>query len=247
MRYFCTVAYDGSNYHGWQSQKNAISVQQVIEESFSTVLRRATVITGSGRTDTGVHATRQVFHFDTEKTISESGFHKFNSILPKDISIRNLVRVVDHAHARFDATQRSYEYYIIQDKDPFMLNRAYRYSKDLDLDKMNNACQVILQTNDFESFSRVHTDVNNFLCEISEAYWEEQNDLIVFHVSSNRFLRGMVRAMVGTLLDIGIGKTTLTDLKSTLISKDRQKAGRSVPAMGLYLSNVEYPDQIFRY
>ena len=245
MRYFCSVAYDGSNYHGWQSQKNAISVQQVIEESLTTVLRTKITITGSGRTDTGVHASEQVFHFDVEKELNQDSLFKFNSILPQDIALNDLAQVRDDAHARFDALQRSYQYQIVRRKSPFLKKHSYLFTKDLDLDKMDRACQYLLKQKDFESFSRVKTDVNNFLCQLSEAYWEERNEMLVFHVSSNRFLRGMVRAMVGTLLDIGTGKLNLTELKSVLKSRDRKKAGRAVPAEGLFLSRVEYPDHIF--
>jgi len=246
MRYFCTVAYNGTAYHGWQIQKNAISIQEIITTSFSKVLREPLQITASGRTDTGVHAAHQVVHLDTDKKLSNHYLHKFNSILPKDISIKQIREVKLSAHARFDAVQRSYKYHIVQFKDPFLPEGNYLYTRSLDLEIMNQACEVLLKHEDFQCFSRVKTDVNHFLCRISLAIWRKQNELLVFHVSANRFLRGMVRSMVGTLLDVGTGKTNLEEFLSILKSKDRRRAGRSVPARGLILDKVEYPDTIFQ-
>ena len=245
MRYFCTVAYNGTQYHGWQMQKNALSVQEVIQESLSKVLREKVEITGSGRTDTGVHATHQVFHMDIDKKPGKDPVHKFNSILPKDISIREIRAVKPEAHARFDAVKRSYFYQVLRFRDPFILDQSYLFTPEVDLEKMNEAGQILIETDDFECFSRVKTDVNNFLCDITKAEWSFHNDLLLFHVSSNRFLRGMVRAIVGTLLDVGTGKTSLKEFRDILNSRDRTRAGRSVPARGLYLSEVKYPKDIY--
>jgi tRNA pseudouridine38-40 synthase len=226
-------------------QKNAVSVQQVIQDSLSKVLREKVEITGSGRTDTGVHATHQVFHLDTSKNLGDNAVFKFNSILPPDISIREIRRVREDSHARFDAVSRSYRYQVLRFRDPFLTDRSYLFTQPLNLEIMDQASQIIKDRKDFECFSRVKTDVNHFLCEISESHWTSHNDLLHFHVSSNRFLRGMIRSMVGTLLDIGTGKKDLTDLRKILDSRDRTQAGRSVPARGLYLCNVVYPDEIF--
>lgn len=245
-RYFLDIAYNGTAYHGWQIQENAHTVQAELQKCLSTVLRTDVEIMGSGRTDTGVHATHQIAHFDlTEALNDEQLVYKLNSFLPKDISIQSIRKVNEEAHTRFDATERSYQYFIHPAKSPFLENLSYYYPKVVDLTLMNEAAEKLLGEQNFESFSKVKTEVNTFICTIKEARWEKQNDSIVFHVTANRFLRGMVRALVGTLLDVGLGKLTVTDFVKIIESKDRKKAGRAVPAHGLYLTRVVYPDSVY--
>ncbi|MCL4154095.1 UNVERIFIED_CONTAM: hypothetical protein GTU68_025978 [Idotea baltica] len=243
-RYFLDIAYNGTAYHGWQIQGNAHTVQAELQKCLSTVLRSKIDIMGSGRTDTGVHATHQIAHFDVE-SMDDQLVYKLNSFLPKDISIQGIREVNAEAHTRFDATERSYQYFINQAKSPFLENLSYYYPKLLDLDLMNEAAKKLLGEQNFESFSKVKTEVNTFICTIKEARWEKQNDSIVFHVTANRFLRGMVRALVGTLLDVGQKKLTVADFVKIIESRDRKQAGRSVPAHGLYLTKVVYPDSVY--
>lgn len=245
-RYFLDIAYNGTAYHGWQIQENAHTVQAELEKCLSTLLRAEVEIMGSGRTDTGVHATHQVGHFDFQANLPEDLVYKLNSFLPKDISIQSIRQVDDEAHTRFDATQRSYQYCIHQVKSPFLEKLSYHYPKAVDVQLMNEAAEKLLREQNFESFSKVKTEVNTFICTIKEARWEKQNDSLVFHVTANRFLRGMVRALVGTLLDVGLGKLTVTDFVNIIESQDRRKAGRAVPAHGLYLTDVVYPDSVYR-
>lgn len=246
MRYFLDVSYNGAAYHGWQRQANAHTVQQELEEALSKILAQPTDVTGSGRTDTGVHARKQVVHFDAETGMQEEQMlYKLNGILPDDISINHCWKVKEEAHARFDALERGYHYYIHQKKNPFLVGRSYFYSHSLNLEEMNEAAQKLMGRQDFESFSRVKTEVNNFICEIYTARWYMENDQLIFNVRANRFLRGMVRALVGTLLEVGKGKLTIEDFVSIIAAKDRTKAGRAVPPHGLYLSEVNYSDEIY--
>ena len=222
-------------------------MQAELQKCLSTLLRFPTDIMGSGRTDTGVHATHQVAHFDAEQAIDrEQLSRKLNGILPDDISINAIKAVVPDANARFTAYERSYEYHIHQHKSPFKEDQSYFFTKRLDVEAMNQAVHQLLGEQDFESFSKVKTDVNTFICTIKEARWEKHNDSLVFHVTANRFLRGMVRAIVGTLLEVGLGKLSVQEFVNTIESRDRRKAGRSVPAHGLYLTRVIYPDSIYR-
>lgn len=247
MRYFFEIAYQGTNYHGWQRQTNAISVQQVVEEALSTLLRKETQILGSGRTDTGVHCKQQFFHIEVEEPIADLDnlTYRLNNFLPEDIAIHSACRVTDDAHARFTATSRSYQYFITQRKDAFSAPFKYFFNRSLDIKTMNEAAALLIGMHDFESFSRVKTDVNNFNCDIKAAFWIEEGETLVFNITANRFLRGMVRAIVGTLLDVGTGKLSITDFSAIINSKDRQKAGAAAPAHGLYLTAVEYPQEIF--
>lgn len=246
MRYFLEVAYNGTNYHGWQIQRNAHSVQAEIQQALSILLRNPTDILGSGRTDAGVHAIQQFAHFDTEQTfdLAES-VRKLNGILPQDISVKRIIPVKKTDHTRFDATQRHYMYRIHREKTPFLQNVSYYNFHSLDVEQMNKAAKILLKYEDFQCFSKVHTDVNHYLCDITQAYWKEENyyntHLLVFYIQANRFLRGMVRAIVGTLLNVGSGKLTLAQFEQIILSKDRKQAGWSVPAQGLFLSKVEYP------
>lgn len=241
MRYFIRFSYKGTNYHGWQYQPNASSVQETLTKALSVVLNSEFEIMGAGRTDTGVHAKEMFAHFDFEKEIEiPTLIHKLNSFLPKDIAVSDLIPVHDDAHARFDAVKRTYEYHINTIKNVFSEELSWYYHQKLDVGLMNEAAKILLEYTDFQCFSKVHTDVNTFNCKITEAYWKEEKDRIVFTISADRFLRNMVRAIVGTLVYIGLGKITLEDFKGIIESKDRGKAGFSVPAHGLYLTEVQY-------
>jgi tRNA pseudouridine38-40 synthase len=246
MRYFLYLAYHGSNYHGWQKQPNALGVQQVLEDKISIVLQQPIELVGSGRTDTGVHASEQVAHFDVENALDEQQFiYKLNKLLPADIAAYELRAVADVAHARFDAIARSYEYRINRTKNPFIQGLSYHYTLELHIQMMNEAAAKLKLHKDFESFSRVKTDVHTFNCDIFEAVWEEAGDFLIFHVTANRFLRGMVRALVGTLLEVGSDKMSPDEFEKIIVAKDRQKAGRAVPPQGLFLTKVDYPEELF--
>ncbi len=242
MRYFLDISYLGTHYHGWQIQENAHTLQAEIESKLAIILQKPTPLTASGRTDSGVHAFQQMAHIDSEKSLTyrELAF-KLNAMLPSDIAIRHLYQVDDQAHARFDATQRSYQYHIFHSKNPFRENQVWFNHRRYDLDRMNEAAAQLLNFEDFQCFSKVKTDVNHFLCRIDFAKWETQAEGLVFHIKANRFLRGMVRAIVGTLLKVGSLQLTLPDFVGIIESKDRRLAGESVPPQGLYLSEVSYP------
>ncbi|MFD1602409.1 tRNA pseudouridine(38-40) synthase TruA [Flavobacterium artemisiae] len=241
MRYFIQFAYNGTHFHGWQIQPNASSVQETLNKAFSVLLNEPISIMGAGRTDTGVHATEMFGHFDTEKNLDVPVLvHKLNSYLPKDIAIFDIILVQDDAHCRFDAKKRTYEYHINTFKNPFLENLSWYMSQKLDLDLMNEAAQILFKHTDFQCFSKSNTDVNTYDCTIFEAYWKQENDKLIFTISANRFLRNMVRAIVGTLINIGLKKITLTDFEDIIASKNREKAGFSVPAHGLYLTKVNY-------
>jgi tRNA pseudouridine38-40 synthase len=245
-RYFIELSYKGTNYHGWQVQKNAIGVQQLLNRALSLKLGKAVETTGSGRTDKGVHALQQYAHFDFSKLLNERYLvFQLNQVLPNDISVKNIYEVVPEAHARFDAVSRSYMYRINFKKDPFLIDTSYYRRGELDIDLMNDSAIIFQTTKDFESFSKVKTDVNHFKCAISRSEWVENGDHLNYYVTADRFLRGMVRAIVGTMLDIGAGKSSLEDLRVIINSLDRKKAGRAAPAHGLYLTEVRYPFTIF--
>ncbi|WP_278020934.1 tRNA pseudouridine(38-40) synthase TruA [Flavobacterium ginsengisoli] len=241
MRYFIQFAYNGTHYHGWQIQPNASSVQETLNKAFSVLLNETISIMGAGRTDTGVHASEMYGHFDTEKTLDIPVLtHKLNSYLPKDIAIFDIIPVHDDAHCRFDATKRTYEYHINTLKNPFLQELSWYVSQKLDVSLMNEATQLLLKHTDFQCFSKVNTDVNTFDCTVFEAYWKQENGKLIFTISANRFLRNMVRAIVGTLINIGLKKITLIDFEDIIASKSREKAGFSVPAHGLYLTKIDY-------
>lgn len=241
MRYFIHLAYKGTNYHGWQSQPDVISVQEILEIALQTILRNPITIVAAGRTDAGVHAKKMFAHFDFDETFdTDKLVKKLNSFLPKDIALFNIIKVHDDAHARFDATKRTYEYYIHTQKNAFECDDSWYYSHDLNIDKMNEACKILFEYTDFECFSKIHTDVNTFNCKIYEAHWQQKENQLVFTISADRFLRNMVRAIVGTLINIGLEKISLYDFKKIIESKDRGKAGFSVPAHGLYLTKIDY-------
>lgn len=242
MRYFIKLAYKGTNYFGWQYQPDAISVQETLNKALSTLLKTNIDILGAGRTDSGVHAKEMFAHFDYETEIdTQKIVYKLNSFLPKDIAIFDLIKVHDDAHARFDATKRTYEYHIHTKKNAFESDDSWYYSLPLDVEKMNEACNILFEYIDFECFSKTHTDVNTFNCKIFEANWKQNEDKLVFTITADRFLRNMVRAIVGTMINIGSGKVSLNDFRKIIESKNRSKAGFSVPAHGLYLTKIEYP------
>lgn len=242
MRYFIHLAYNGTRFHGWQIQPNATSVQENLNKAFSVLLQTEINLMGAGRTDTGVHAREMYAHFDSDNSFDITTLvHKLNSFLPKDIVIYDIIPVHDDAHSRFDATKRTYEYHIHQFKNPFIDELSWYFHQPLDIDLMNQASQLLFNYTDFECFSKVNTDVNTFDCTIFEAYWKRgKNDQLVFTISANRFLRNMVRSIVGTLINVGLHKITLDDFTKIIESKSREKAGFSVPAHGLYLTKIEY-------
>jgi tRNA pseudouridine38-40 synthase len=247
MRYFFEIAYKGTNYHGWQRQKNAMTVQQMVEEAFSKILRTEITILGSGRTDTGVHCEQQYFHVEVESEIDDVDrfLFKVNNYLPEDIAIKNAALVTDDTHARFSAFSRSYQYRMTLVKDPFNASLRCFFNRPLDIKTMNEAAALLIGKHDFECFSRVKTEVNNFYCDITEAKWVLEGDNLTFYISANRFLRGMVRAIVGTLLKVGLGKLTVSQIPEIIDSKERKNAGAAAPAQGLFLTKVEYPNTIF--
>lgn len=268
MRFFLEITYKGTNYHGWQIQQNANTVQQEINNALSKILQCGVKTTGSGRTDTGVHALQQFAHFDASppsllhwcgegmgvrgqtneiKNVSNI-LYKLNCILPEDIMIKNIYKVKDDANARYDAISRSYMYRICKSKDPFLKDLCYFYSRILNIDKMNKAANLLLSYKDFTSFSKQDTKAKNNLCNIFNADWEVDNslfvngDMFIFRISANRFLRGMVRAIVGTLLEVGIERISVKEFEDIIVSKDRSLAGFSVPSEGLFLTKIEYPE-----
>ena len=245
MRYFIELSYNGSAYHGWQNQPTAISVQEVLENALSTLLKTPISIMGAGRTDTGVHASQMFAHFDFNDTIdTESIIFKINSFLPKDIAVHNIFKVKDAAHTRFNALSRTYIYRITLEKNVFTTDSVYYIKKRLDVDKMNEASKILLDYKDFQCFSKSNTDVKTYHCSIMKAEWVLENDELHFTIQADRFLRNMVRAIVGTMINIGLGKISVDDLHTIIKSKNRSEAGFSVPAHALYLAKVAYPDDI---
>ncbi|MDR0823478.1 MAG: tRNA pseudouridine(38-40) synthase TruA [Prevotella sp.] len=246
-RYFIYLAYNGENYCGWQVQPNGVSVQETLERALGILLRVPTPIVGAGRTDAGVHARMMVAHFDTETENQDLSLlaKKLNSILPKDISIDKVIEVKAEAHARFDATSRLYRYYITTEKDPFLHRLKYKIQGDLDLAKMNACANILFEYEDFTSFSKLHTDVKTNNCEIMIAHWEQQGGDYIFTIKANRFLRNMVRSIVGTLLEAGRGKIDENGMRRVIEAKDRGAAGTSVPGHALFLEDIEYNSEIF--
>jgi tRNA pseudouridine38-40 synthase len=245
LRYFIEIAYNGTNYFGWQMQPNAITVQEVLEGAMSNLLRKEIKLTAAGRTDAGVHAKQLFAHFDFEEIQDLSHLvFRLNSFLPKDISVQNIHVVREDAHARFHATEREYEYVISLKKDPFSEGFTYLLHQKPNVDAMNEAAETLLSYQDFQCFSRTNTDVKTYYCNVEKAYWRVENDRLIFTISANRFLRNMVRAIVGTLLDVGYAKISLEEFHAIIASKNRVNAGSSAPANGLYLTKVLYPDDI---
>lgn len=247
MRYFVEFSYDGTPYHGWQQQPNALSVQQVMEEAFSLLLGESVQLTAAGRTDTGVHARHMVAHFDiTRDDLGDEWVAKLNSYLPQAIAVKQFTQVPEEAHARFDALERCYEYIVIQHKDPFQDHGAYYIRKHLNIGAMNEGAGHLIGIQDFACFSKSNTDVKTFICDVRHAAWVQEKDRLVFRICADRFLRNMVRAIVGTLLDVGSGKGQPADVKTIIKSGKRSEAGPSVPAKGLYLVGISYPETLLK-
>lgn len=245
-RFFLELKYDGTNYHGWQIQQNANSVQEEINKALSTLLQTKIKVTGAGRTDTGVHAQQLFAHFDTNVEFENEKIQfKLNTLLPNDISCSCITQVPNETHARFSATARTYEYWITPKKDPFLNNKAYYFPYPLDIDLMNEASKQLLNYTDFSCFSKSNTDTFTNDCKIAYANWEKKNDCLVFTITADRFLRNMVRAIVGTMLEIGQQKIAINELDAIISSKNRSEAGTSAPAHGLYLTKVSYPKEVF--
>lgn len=245
MRYFIELSYNGTAYHGWQNQPNAISVQEVIEKALTTLLSEPIAIVGAGRTDAGVHAKQIFAHFDTEMPFEEEQVvYKLNSFLPNDIAVHDLFKVKSESHARFDALSRTYLYRISLKKNAFTFNSAYYVKQALDVDKMKEASNVLFEYKDFQCFSKRNTDVKTYYCNIMQCDWSLKNDELLLVIKADRFLRNMVRAIVGTMINIGLGKLSIDDLHRIIQSKDRSEAGFSVPAHALYLIAVDYPNDI---
>ena len=244
-RYFIEVSYKGTAYSGFQVQKNANSIQAEIEKALSVFFKQTFSLTGSSRTDTGVHALQNYFHFDTIQPLAEkAGFiYNLNAILPLDIVVKRIFLVDENAHCRFDAVSREYNYFIYRDKNPFLQDRAYYFPYTVDIDKLKQASELVLLNKDFTSFSKRNTQVKNFVCDIKKSGWMREKNTLVYQVESNRFLRGMVKGLVGTMLRVGTGKITLDQFEDIIKNRDCTKADFSVPPHGLFLMKVAY--QIF--
>ncbi len=246
LRYFLEFSYKGTHYHGWQIQPNGITVQEELERALSVILRTPTQVVGAGRTDTGVHAKRMFAHFDTEQTIdTQKVVQRLNSLLPIDIAAHKLSRVKDDAHARFDATRRTYEYHVTFRKNPFLNKMATYLRGTYNFETMNAAAARLFDYTDFTSFSKLHTDVKTNNCKIYHAQWTQHDDVWIFTIAADRFLRNMVRAIVGTLLEVGRGKINTDDFCQIIEAKNRCNAGTSIDAHGLYLIDVEYPKETY--
>ncbi len=247
-RYFIFISYKGTSYHGWQLQPDSATIQQILDQTLSTITGEKIMTTGAGRTDTGVHAEFFCAHFDCEAGDLETRKNlvfRINKFLPKDISINEIRKVTPDAHARFSAISRTYKYFIVRSKDPFLNDFTWYLYGDLDIEKMNQACNILFRHTDFTSFSKLHTDVKTNICHILSASWEDDNKKLIFTIRADRFLRNMVRALVGTMVDVGQGKISVADFEQIVLAKDRGKAGKSAPAKGLFLTSVEYPANIF--
>lgn len=248
QRYFIELAYNGTRFHGWQVQPNAKSVQESLEKALSTICRESIAVTGAGRTDTGVHASYFVAHFESEKTtLDHPDFtYKMNSFLGPDLVIFRISKVGPQAHARFDATSRTYHYFINQRKDPFARETSWYFTRPLDVHQMNVACAVLFDYIDFTSFSKLHTDVKTNNCQIYYARWVEKDQQLMFTIKADRFLRNMVRAIVGTMVEVGQGKLDIPGFRQVIEAKDRALAGASAPSQGLFLANIAYPEDVFQ-
>jgi tRNA pseudouridine38-40 synthase len=247
QRYFIQLSYDGTDFHGWQIQPNAKTIQETLNDALSTLFRQDIYCVGCGRTDTGVHAKFFIAHIELDHSIElecTEVIYRLNRILPKSIAVQDCYSVAEDAHARFSAISRSYAYFITTVKDPFSVDRMWELRESLNITAMNEAANSLLGEHDFSCFSKSNTQTETNLCKVSEAYWEEHPHGLVFLISANRFLRNMVRAVVGTLVEVGREKLSLSDFQAVLASKDRSAAGTSVPAHGLYLTNVVYPEGI---
>ncbi|HKJ43260.1 MAG TPA: tRNA pseudouridine(38-40) synthase TruA [Sunxiuqinia sp.] len=248
QRYFVELAYNGTRFHGWQIQPNANTVQETLEKALRTICREQIAVTGAGRTDAGVHASYFVAHFDSEdEKLDHPDFtYKLNSFLNADLVIYRISKVEPEVHARFNTTSRTYHYYINQQKDPFAQESSWYFNRKLDVYQMNVACAVLFNYTDFTSFSRLHTDVKTNNCKVYYARWIQKGHQLVFTIKADRFLRNMVRAIVGTMVKVGQGKLSIDKFRQIIEAKDRSAAGASAPPEGLFLSNIVYPDDVFR-
>ena len=245
MRYFIELSYDGTPFVGWQRQPNGDSVQSCLENALSILFRKQLSIVGAGRTDAEVHARQLFAHVDIDEHIDQDLTFRLNKLLPKEIAVRNIFTVAQDAHARFDAISRSYCYHITTQKNPFLQKRSYQFTKSLDVKLMNQAAKILIDHEDFKCFSKSKTDVKTYICDIQHAHWQQDGSELVFSIQANRFLRNMVRAIVGTLIEVGLRKISISDFEAILTSRDRNQAGYSVPGHGLYLEKVNYPNHIF--
>ena len=248
MRYFIFISYKGTSYHGWQIQPNSVTVQKLLDEALTTILSENISTTGAGRTDTGVHAMVFCAHFDsisTDLDTVKNLIYKLNSYLPKDISVAALRKVKSDSNARFSALSRTYKYFISREKDPFSEDSCWYLHGNVNIKAMNDASVLLLKYSDFTSFSRLHTNVKTNICKIYNATWQENNNQLIFTIKADRFLRNMVRSIVGTMIEIGFGKMDLKEFEEIINAKDRCKAGKSAPAKGLFLTEIEYPGDIY--
>ena len=243
LRYFLEVSYKGTNYSGFQSQKNANSIQEEVEKAFAILHKEKAVLTGSSRTDAGVHALQNFFHFDFEKSLHPQLVYKINAILPEDIVVKSVRQVQLDAHCRFDALSREYKYFVYRQKDPFLRDRAYYYPYKINIEKLQQAAAILTEYQDFTSFSKRNTQVKTFVCQIQRSEWFQENQCLVYNVKANRFLRGMVRALVATMLKVGRGTIDLEEFKRIVEAKDCTQASFAVPATGLFFIAVNYPQQ----
>ena len=244
-RYYIELAYKGTNFHGWQIQLNAVTVQETLEKALSLKLQQEIRVVGAGRTDTGVHAKFFVAHFDSSKNIDEKTVFGLNNLLPNDIVIFKIEKVKSDFNARFDAMSRTYKYYITNAKSPFLIETTTFIKDEINMELLNKAGEILFNYTDFTSFSKLHTDTKTNNCKITNAKWYLENNIIVFEITADRFLRNMVRSIVGTLLDVNSGKTSLSDFSKIIESQNRSKAGKSAPAQGLFLTKIEYDNNIF--
>lgn len=246
QRFFLEIMFDGTNYHGWQIQPNSTTVQSRLELALSTILNQKINVVGAGRTDAGVHAKQMMAHFDSNISINTSKLiYRLNSFLENEISVTNLFNVRSDAHARFDAISRTYNYHIHYHKNPFLINKSWYFHKPLNVKLMNLAASKLLNYQDFTSFSKSNTQTKTNLCKVKYVLWQTVNNELLFTIEANRFLRNMVRAIVGTLVAVGEQKISIAEFESIVESKNRENAGFSVPAHGLYLSTIKYPESIF--
>ena len=245
MRYFLELAYHGGQYHGWQRQPREVSVQEKLEEALQLLLRMPVEVVGAGRTDAGVHALQIFAHMDLPIPLAENFRYRLNGVLPADIAVKGIHEVRPDAHARFSALSRTYRYFMVSHKDPFARETTCFLKQKLDLEAMNKAAGVLLEHTDFKCFSRSRTDVKTYNCVIEYAHWRQEGEKLVFEIKADRFLRNMVRAIVGTLVEIGKGKMPPDQMQQIIASRDRSQAGTSVPAHGLFLTRVEYPETIW--
>lgn len=243
-RYFLEVSYYGANYSGFQKQENANSIQAEVEKAWMILQKESIEFTGSSRTDAGVHALQNYFHFDFNGIVHPRFIYKMNAILPADIIVRHLTRVADDAHCRFDAISRIYKYYIYNKKNPFLRDRAFYYPFTLDIEVLKKAAEMLCEFSDFTTFSKRNTQVRSFVCNMQESRWIEEEDVLVYHVKANRFLRGMVRGLTGTMLQAGRGKISLDEMRDIINAGDCSRANFSVPSKGLFLVNVTYPPTV---